>query len=243
MAFEDGLLELARGPAVADGVQLLDSPLQLAVEAAVGRAARAQHDAIGFEASLFHERVEVAKRVGMRLPRPSSFRLDLSHGKGRSWRRMLETMVADLEYGRGLVAEPTVVGSWEVALVDGLIATLTDSRDGTVASTPRENLVRRAARLIDDHCAEPLGTADIAEAVGVSVRGLQSGFKLHLDTTPTAYLRHARLRRVREALMDGSSGSVTDAAARSGITHLGRLASDYRSVFGESPHETLRRSG
>ena len=177
---------------------------------------------VGFEASLFHERVEVARRVGMRLPRPSSLRIDLSHGKGRSWRRLLETMVADIEYGCGLVTEPTVVGSWEVALADGLIATLTDSRDGTTASTPRENLVRRAARLIDDHCAEPLGTADIAEA-GRDQRSrpairLQDASRHHADGLPAPRAPAARSGGAHGRVVGechGRGGAIRDHPSRS----------------------------
>ncbi len=102
--------------------------------------------------------------------------------------------------------------------------------------------MRRAARLIDEHCAEPLGTPDVAEALQVSVRSLQAGFRRHLGTTPMAYLRRARLERIRAALQDGTADTVTDAAVRWGSPHLGRLAVDYRAAFGEGPAETLRRS-
>jgi transcriptional regulator GlxA family with amidase domain len=57
-----------------------------------------------------------------------------------------------------------------------------------------------------------------------------------------ASVRQARLRRVRELLTDGSAASVTDAALRCGVTHLGRFSLDYRAAFGESPSETLQRS-
>lgn len=89
--------------------------------------------------------------------------------------------------------------------------------------------------------AEQLGTPDVAEAVHLSVRALQAGFRAHLGCTPMAYLRRMRLERVRESLTDGSAASVTDAALRWGVPHLGRLAGDYRAAFDESPSETLRR--
>ena len=56
-----------------------------------------------------------------------------------------------------------------------------------------------------------------------------------------AYVRLARLKRVRQALSDGSAQSVTEAALRWGVTHLGRLSGDYRVAFGETPSETLQR--
>jgi transcriptional regulator GlxA family with amidase domain len=96
-------------------------------------------------------------------------------------------------------------------------------------------------RLIEEHCAEQLGTADVAEALGVPPRTLQAAFRAHLGSTPSAHLRRARLDRVRAALLDGSAGTVTEAAQRWGVPHLGRLAADYRDAFGEAPAETLRR--
>lgn len=60
--------------------------------------------------------------------------------------------------------------------------------------------IRRAADLIEAHAAEPLGVEDIAEAVGLSVRALQEGFRGHLDTTPMNHLREVRLRLVRDEL-------------------------------------------
>ncbi len=37
------------------------------------------------------------------------------------------------------------------------------------------------------------------------------------------------------------SGAVTRAATDTGFNHLGRLAGDYRKLFGETPSETLHR--
>ena len=96
--------------------------------------------------------------------------------------------------------------------------------------------------LLEDHCAEPLTTADVAEAVGVSVRSLQEAFANHLGTTPMAHLRGIRMRRIHAELRLGGDGvTVTDVALRWGVTHLGRFAQEYRRMFGESPSQTLRR--
>jgi len=166
--------------------------------------------------------------------------LDLTRGAGRTWRGLVDLVLADLERPDGLTAHPAAAASLRAALVDGLLAGLGEA--GPAPVTPAESVVRRAARLIEEHCAEPLGTPDVAEAVHLSVRALQAGFRAYLGATPMAYLRRVRLERVRESLVDGSADSVTDAALRWGVTHLGRLAGDYREAFGETPSETLRRS-
>ena len=193
--------------------------------------------------AFLRERIEAARRGGLVVPSPSGLTLDLTRGRGRTWRSLVDVTVADLERDDGLTGAPLAARALELAIVDGFIASLADQGDcGPPERLPHERVVRRAARLIDEHCAEPLGTPDVAEAVGVSVRALQAGFREHLDTTPMGYLRHVRLVRVRESLRDGSAGSVTEAAARWGLTHLGRLAADYRRAFGEAPSETLQRS-
>ena len=57
------------------------------------------------------------------------------------------------------------------------------------------------------------------------------------------YLRRARLVRVRQALLAARGDeTVTHVALAWGFTHLGRFALEYRSLFGESPSETLRRA-
>jgi AraC-like DNA-binding protein len=192
---------------------------------------------------LLRERLAVARRVGLVVPSPAGATLDLTRGPGRTWRSLLDVVISDLERDASLAGAPLAVSSFELTVLDGFIATMADQgADPRPERTPRQRLIIRAARLIDDHCAEPLGTPDIAEAIGLSVRALQAGFREHFDTTPMGYLRRARLERMREALRDGSAASVTEAATRWGLTHLGRVSSDYRATFGEMPSETLQRS-
>lgn len=192
---------------------------------------------------LLRERLEVAAAGGLVVPRQAGSTFDITAGAGRSWRGLVDMVLTDLEREDGLATAPLAAEALQVAVVDGLIVSLATTPQDAVAdrATP-DRVVRRAALLIEEHCAEPLGTLDIADAVGVSIRALQAGFKLHLDTTPMAYLRQARLERVRQSLSDGTAQSVTEAATTWGITHLGRLSGDYRTAFGETPSETLQRN-
>jgi transcriptional regulator GlxA family with amidase domain len=77
----------------------------------------------------------------------------------------------------------------------------------------------------------------------MSVRGLQTAFRRHLDTTPGTALKEARLSAVHEELVRTAPGAarVADIAHRFGFAHLGRFAAEYRARFGELPKETLRR--
>lgn len=64
----------------------------------------------------------------------------------------------------------------------------------------------------------------------------------HLDTTPMAYLRHARLVRAHQELSDASHAddiTVTAVAARWGF-RPSRFAEYYRAAYGVLPSQTLR---
>ncbi|NEN79460.1 helix-turn-helix domain-containing protein [Nocardioides zeae] len=189
---------------------------------------------------LLRERTDLARATGVLPAAPGVQSLDLTRGAARTWRGVVDLVLADLDRPDGLASVPSAAAALQTALVDGLVAAVAPRCEAPVA-TPQERVVLRAARLIEEHCAEPLGTPDVAEAVHLSVRALQAGFRAHLDTTPTAYLRRVRLERVRASLLDGSASSVTEAALRWGAGHLGRLSGDYRAAFGETPSETLRR--
>lgn len=173
--------------------------------------------------------------------------LDLTKPGSDSWRTLVDTVIRDLEATGPLSRSPLAAASLELAVVDGLLAVhagshsaLLDDRNGTA----RPRTLRRAMDLIEDRCAEPLTTADVAEAVGVSVRSLQEAFHTHLGTTPMAYLRATRIRRIHHELVVGGEGvTVTDVMLRWGITHAGRFAQDYRRTFGRTPSETLRQGG
>lgn len=102
--------------------------------------------------------------------------------------------------------------------------------------------VRRAARIIEQHAREELSPADLARECGVTLRTLQYAFRRHLGCTPQDYLRRVRLDLARRSMRDGTSTSVSDAAASFGFFNPGRFASDYRQVFDENPRQTMQRS-
>lgn len=230
----------------ASGNEVLTATSRTAVVTACGQTLRMRHAAgnprlmVRISSSLLRERMALSAEGGLLPPRRPGMCFDVSQGVGRSWRNLVDVMLADLEHGDGLGSFAAPSSALAIAVVDGLIASL--AGPPAQATTAPARLVRRAARLIEDHCAEPLGTPDIAEALGVSIRTLQAGFREHLGCTPMAYLRQARLDQVRQSLADGSATSVTEAAMRWGVTHLGRLAGDYRAAFGETPSATLERA-
>ncbi len=107
---------------------------------------------------------------------------------------------------------------------------------------PEHARLRRALEYVHEHAREPIGTTEIAEAAGLSARGLQQSLRRHLDQTPGDLLRSVRLDGARHELLqaDRDATSVADVARAWGFGHLGRFSATYRSRFGELPSESLR---
>ncbi|WP_065960541.1 helix-turn-helix transcriptional regulator [Curtobacterium sp. UCD-KPL2560] len=101
----------------------------------------------------------------------------------------------------------------------------------------------RAAAWIRDNAGSPLELRDIATAVGLSERGLQSAMRRTYGESPMERLRAERLEGARRELVAGGAGTtVAETARRWHLTHLGRFAGAYAERFGEPPSVTLRRA-
>ena len=109
-------------------------------------------------------------------------------------------------------------------------------------STPRKRDLgcRRALHLVDE-LTNPIGVPELAKAVGVSRRVLERGFHETVGVSPQRYLRWNRMNRLHRELRAAHSpeATVTQLAQRWGFTELGRMAGEYRQLFGELPSETL----
>lgn len=109
--------------------------------------------------------------------------------------------------------------------------------------TARKRMVDRAREYALGHLDEPLSILDLCNHIGASRRKLQYCFQETLGINPVAYLRALRLNAVRRELRKSTqSHGVQEVAARWGFWHLSRFSSDYRTMFGESPSQTLRRT-
>jgi AraC-like DNA-binding protein len=103
--------------------------------------------------------------------------------------------------------------------------------------------VRRAAAFIDANADQPVTVAEIAAAAGVTARALQYSFRRHYGTSPTGYLRRARLERAHLELHSARPGdgvTVAVVARKWGWASPARFAAAYRQRFGVPPRRTLR---
>ncbi|WP_188537207.1 helix-turn-helix transcriptional regulator [Kocuria dechangensis] len=164
----------------------------------------------------------------------------------RYWLDTLAHLHRDLLPNRQVMSSPLIRSEMVRSLITALLHTFPNTfLTGPAvpeASGAAPAAIRRAVAFVDAHFDESIGLAQIAGAARMSPRGLQAAFRRELGTTPTAYLREARLEAAHRDLLaaDPTTGATVEAvAARWGFAHRGRFAAAYRERFGHAPSSTL----
>ncbi len=105
----------------------------------------------------------------------------------------------------------------------------------------RTRIVRSAEQFLAANVDRPFRIDDLAAATKTSQRTLEYVFQDVYGVSPRDWFLSGRLHRVRHELRAASTPkvSVSSAAARWGVKHLGRFAGEYRKLFGELPSRTL----
>jgi AraC-like DNA-binding protein len=193
---------------------------------------------------------ELAAMLGRPVRGPIDLAPELSPGRGpgRSWSRLMGLLRAELDHEGSLIHHPLIADQLQRSVISGLLLSIPHRyHEELISPAPPgpPRAIRRALDAIHDEPERPFSVADLAEIAGMSVRSLQEGFRRHVGCAPMTYLQQTRLSRAQETLRAADPSRITVAAVahRWGFAHLGRFASAYRGRFGESPSETLRRSG
>jgi len=115
--------------------------------------------------------------------------------------------------------------------------------DALENETAGAKTARRFLEFLTAHPNRPLCLAEICTALGVRERTLRGACEEHLGMGPIRYLTLRRMHQARHALLsaDALNTTVTRVAMEHGFGELGRFSVAYRSLFRESPSETLRR--
>ena len=177
---------------------------------------------------------------------PMSFGLTV--GPAHSWSRLIRLLQEEGEHATSLIHQPVIAGQLCSSVLSGLLLSVPhryrDELTAPAGSGPPRP-IRRAVEAVEMDPERGFTVGELAGIAGISVRSLQEGFRRHVGCAPMAYLQQVRLDRTRDALRQADPARTTVAAVayRCGFTHLGRFASAYRDRFGESPSETLRRTG
>lgn len=195
--------------------------------------------------SAIHEGLELL--IGKTAIAPIDFGLvlDSQGGAGNLIRRAIELAARQFDEAHSLLDHPAVTARLEEFIIHALLygqphnygEAITDQRP---TATPKQ--VRRAEAYIHAHAGEAIRLAQIAGAAGCSIRALQVAFRTFRDTTPMAMLRQIRLARAHAELSQAGPDAmtVTEVAIKFGFSNAHRFVRDYRTLFGQSPSETLR---
>jgi transcriptional regulator GlxA family with amidase domain len=105
-------------------------------------------------------------------------------------------------------------------------------------------VLARFEQLLAEKPSTPLHLTEICEAIGTPERTLRVVCQKRLGMGPIRYLWLRRMHLARQALLkaDAARATVTSIATGQGFWELGKFSVAYRSLFRESPSETLHRS-
>ena len=171
--------------------------------------------------------------------------LNLNTTAANDWYHLVRLLSREAWQPGGLLNHQLAVGNLQLLLIQGLLQIQPHNYTEALAESAgpaSATVAKRAIDLMQAHPETLWSTATLAREVGATARGLQRAFERSGQPSPMMYLRRLRLHRVHAELTAGSaeSATVTMVAGRWGFVHLGRFASQYRQLFGETPSETLR---
>jgi len=150
------------------------------------------------------------------------------------------------KYAPHVLAHPEAARALEHSIIEALVGCLTDDETTREkwARRARPTVMRRFQQVLEENIEDPVYVPEICKMIGVPERVLRRTCQHYLDMSPKQYLTLRRMQLARKALQspDVRGTSVTETATRFGFWQLGRFSVAYRSIFGESPSATLRRS-
>jgi AraC-like DNA-binding protein len=187
---------------------------------------------------------ELAGMLGAPVTKPLRFDQQFSLSGASPFSRALTLLHNELTDPAGLTAVPAMSRQLGRLIMAGLLVSQTHNYTEELTrprAVPGSKPIRNALELIESQPADIETVADIAAAVGLSVRALDDGFQRYVGTPPMTYLRQVRMARAHEELVtaDPELTTASTVARKWGFGHYGRFAAEYARRFGRKPSETL----
>ena len=158
---------------------------------------------------------------------------------------ILEAVAAVANMPAWILAQPEPTRALEQALLHVVVQCLGESAPVQIGRgvVHHNMIIARFEEFLAANYDRPLHLTEICAAVGASERTLRASCIEHLGIGPVRYLWLRRMHLARRALSLTAPGAatVTKIATDVGFWELGRFAVEYRTLFGESPSESLRR--
>jgi AraC-like DNA-binding protein len=159
--------------------------------------------------------------------------------------RRLHEAAGDLaEDAPAVLAQPEAARGLEQAMIEAMLDCIGGQvEEDRAAQRHHAAIMRRFHRIIEEHLDEPLYVPELCKEIGTSIRTLNACCHDHLGMGPKHYLLLRRMHMVRRALRESSPAetTVTEVATQYGFWQFGRLAVEYKALFGEAPSATLAR--
>lgn len=128
-------------------------------------------------------------------------------------------------------------------MIDEMLRPVIGSADSrNICQSTAARRVKAASDYILAHLTEPVTVAEVCNGIGCSRRSLEQSFQKYAGTSPKQFIQLLRYKQCHIALLQATPGSkINDIAHQHGFWHLGQFGAIYKSLFSESPRETLRR--
>ncbi len=191
---------------------------------------------------------QLSKMLNAPLHEPLTFDLGMSDSAGQrsAWLRSLDYLCDQFSMARSMAKDDAFLQHANDLLITQLLNSQSHNyseqlNHDPVVQSPRH--VKRAIAYIEEHIHEPISLAEMAASIGVSARTVQKGFVKYLSLSPSDYIRQLRLRCIHDELiraneLDTQVGAVL---MNYGITSFGHFSKTYKSVYGCTPADTLRK--
>lgn len=148
-----------------------------------------------------------------------------------------------LEHKQIVTTDDLVSRDFEYHVINSILTLHTDSRMYADRINKRSRALSRALEFLLDGDLTTITVADVVIASCTGQRSLEIAFKTILGHTIKSFLVKCRLNAVRQELICPTKDMrIRDVAMKYGVLHIGKFIASYRSLFGETPGQTLSRS-
>jgi AraC-like DNA-binding protein len=152
--------------------------------------------------------------------------------------------------GRALLAADQIGGALGYRYADcigmAIVMRLLTSLDCGVPSSDRPKIaelarwrLKRAIDFVEANLAEPVSTADVASAIGLTRMHFAAQFRAATGLRPHEYMLRRRIERAQEMLIR-TSMPVVDIALSVGFQSQSHFTSIFRRLVGQPPHAWRR---
>lgn len=100
--------------------------------------------------------------------------------------------------------------------------------------------VEQAMAYMEKHMGEGISLSNLCNACHISARTLQVAFQTVRGRTPLQALQEIRLTQLKQLLLERRD--IREACAQVGLPPSGRMAANYKRLFGELPSQTRLRA-